>query len=39
LDTAAVAAEAAGRGHTGPAIGAAIAQARTQAIRDAGLAE
>ncbi len=39
VDTAAVAADAAARRHTGPAIGAAIAQARVQAIRDAGLAE
>jgi tRNA nucleotidyltransferase (CCA-adding enzyme) len=39
VDTAAVAAEAAAQRHTGPAIGVAIAQARAQAIRDAGLAE
>ena len=39
VDTAAVAAEAVAQRHTGPAIGIAIAQARAQAIRDAGLAE
>jgi tRNA nucleotidyltransferase (CCA-adding enzyme) len=39
VDTAAVAAEAVAQRHTGPAIGVAIAQARAQAIRDAGLAE
>jgi tRNA nucleotidyltransferase (CCA-adding enzyme) len=39
VDTAAVAAEAVAQRHTGPAIGVAIAQARAQAIRNAGLAE
>ena len=39
VDTAAVAAEAIARRQTGPAIGAAIGQARAQAIRGAGLAE
>jgi tRNA nucleotidyltransferase (CCA-adding enzyme) len=39
VDTAAVAAAAVAERHTGPAIGVAIAQARAQAIRDAGLAE
>jgi tRNA nucleotidyltransferase (CCA-adding enzyme) len=38
VDTAAVAADAAARRQTGPAIGAAIAQARARAIVDAGLA-
>jgi tRNA nucleotidyltransferase (CCA-adding enzyme) len=38
VDTAAVAADAAARRQTGPAIGAAIAGARAQAIVDAGLA-
>jgi tRNA nucleotidyltransferase (CCA-adding enzyme) len=38
VDTAAVAADAVARRHTGPAIGAAIAHARAKAIVDAGLA-
>ena len=38
VDTAAVAAEAVARRQAGPAIGEAIATARAQAIRDAGLA-
>ncbi|NRF66717.1 multifunctional CCA addition/repair protein [Aquincola sp. S2] len=39
IDTAAVAAAAAEPGQQGPAIGAAIAQARAQALRDRGLAQ
>ena len=39
VDTAAVAADAVAQGHTGPAIGAAIGQARARAIRETGLAD
>jgi tRNA nucleotidyltransferase (CCA-adding enzyme) len=39
VDTAAVAAEAVAQRRTGPAIGEAIAQARAEAIRGAGLAD
>lgn len=39
VDTAAAAATALAKGHRGPAIGQAVLQARTQALRDSGLAE